>query len=255
MGKTEEETKLLEYLLDECMYARAGLDYDDLQFSIRVVRKASAMGGIFSIHRADCTGDERAIIGVSVADVQRWTKVYGETVTQEMLCYGIGQEMYFLKDMEGRCLTGQNEADLTGHGVCYLKGEIDHIDKMRNTGSFHRIPADWIITPSYSIAEDADAYALCILGMSPEHYQKLFDNIIRATVREMVLVPAEYDTLLKMVQDSYMGRKKRVAARLAQMQDKEDVPYLREQVSVWADCLMDICNLAYLPVNADESDD
>ena len=52
-----------------------------------------------------------------------------------------------------------------------------------------------------------------------------------------------------------MGRKKRVAARLAQMQDKEDVPYLREQVSVWADCLMDICNLAHLPVNADESDD
>ena len=99
MGKTEE-TKLLEYLLDECMFVRAGLDYDDLQFSIRVVRKASAMGGIFSIHRADCTGDERAIIGISVTDVQRWTKEYGEIATQEMLCYGIGQEMYFLKDME-----------------------------------------------------------------------------------------------------------------------------------------------------------
>ena len=235
MGKAEE-TKLLEYLLDECMFVQAGLDYDDLQFSIRVVRKASAMGGIFSIHRADCTGDERAIIGVSVADVQRWTK-----------CYGIGQEMYFLKDMEGRYMVGENEADLTGHGVCYLRGEIDHVNEMR---SFHGSCADWVITPSYSIAEDADAYALGILGMSPEHYQKLFDNIVRSTVREMVLVPSEYDTLLKMVMDGYTGRKERVAARLSQIRG-EDVPNLEEQVSVWADCLMDTCNLAYLPVDGE----
>ena len=247
MGKTEE-TKLLEYLLDECMFVRAGLDYDDLQFSIRVVRKASAMGGIFSIHRADCTGDERAIIGISVTDVQRWTKEYGEIATQEMLCYGIGQEMYFLKDMERRCMAGENEADLTGHGVCYLRGEIDHVNEMR---SFHGSCADWVITPSYSIAEDADAYALGILGMSPEHYQKLFDNIVRSTVREMVLVPAEYDTLLKMVRDGYTGRKEHVAARLSQIRG-EDVPNLEEQVSVWADCLMDTCNMAYLPVD-DES--
>lgn len=247
MGKAEE-IKLLEYLLDECMFVQAGLDYDDLQFSIRVVRKASAMGGIFSIHRADCTGDERAIIGVSVADVQRWTKEYGEIATQEMLCYGIGQEMYFLKDMERRCLVEESDEGLAGHGVCYLQGEKEHIDGMHSTRFFHRSSPNQIITPSYSIAEDADAYALCILGMSPEHYQKLFDNIVRSTVREMVLIPAEYDTLLKMVRDSYTGRKERVAARLSQIRG-EDVPYLEEQVSVWADCLMDTCNLAYLPVD------
>ena len=66
MGIIEEETKILEYLLDECMFVCAGLDYDDLQFSIRVVHKASCMGGIFSIYRGDYTGDEKNIIGVSV---------------------------------------------------------------------------------------------------------------------------------------------------------------------------------------------
>ena len=71
MGIIEEETKILEYLLDECMFVCAGLDYDDLQFSIRVVHNASCMGGIFSIYRGDYTGDEKNIIGVSVADRKR----------------------------------------------------------------------------------------------------------------------------------------------------------------------------------------
>ncbi len=141
-------------------------------------------------------------------------------------------------------MAGENEADLTGHGVCYLRGEIDHVNEMR---SFHGSCADWVITPSYSIAEDADAYALGILGMSPEHYQKLFDNIVRSTVREMVLVPAEYDTLLKMVRDGYTGRKERVAARLSQIREKmcqtSRNRYQYGRIALWIPVIWHICRL------------
>ena len=235
MGIIEEETKILEYLLDECMFVCAGLDYDDLQFSIRVVHKASCMGGIFSIYRGDYTGDEKNIIGVSVADVQRWTKVYGENVTQDMLCYGIAQEMYFLKEIENCCIADESTKRMAGHGVYYLKGELDNIDNMHNAsamcGIFRQLELHkQLIIPSYTIATDADAYALCILGMELEYYQKLLDNIVQSTVKEMVLVPSEYNTLLKKVRNGDVGRKNRVASRFMQMQRKKMCHALRSKL-------------------------
>ncbi|MDE6492523.1 MAG: hypothetical protein K2L37_05195, partial [Lactobacillus sp.] len=238
-----EETKILEKTFQLSMIIQAGIDYDGLQFGMRVSEHAfaSSMGGVFSIHGANSEADERNNILFSIADVQGWTKEYGETVTRDMLKFAICHEMYFLKDMEQEYISNGNDR-IFGHGMCYLKGEMERFNK-RN--SVEEDVYEQIIIAPYDRAPYADAYAICILGISMEYYYELLDNIIRYTVRTSDVVTSEYDASFKKVQEGYKERMNKVASCLAQTQESEDMPFLRNQLPFWADNVMGNCNMAW----------
>lgn len=92
-----QQVKILEKTFQHSMVINAGLDYDDLQFGMRTSEHASAscMGGVFSIHGADSEWGGKNTILFSIADIQGWTKEYGEPVTRDMLKFAICHEMYF----------------------------------------------------------------------------------------------------------------------------------------------------------------
>lgn len=234
-----EQVKILEKTFEHSMVIDAGNDYDGLQFGMRVSEHASAssMGGVFSIHGADSESGGINSILFSIADVQGWTKEYGETVTRDMLKFAICHEMYFLKDVEKTDIPIGNDRIYVGHGMCYLKGEIERSAK----GDVY----EPIIIAPYDHAAYADAYAICIMEISMEYYYELLDNIIRYTIRQSDVVSSEYDVSLKDVQENYRKRKKEAALCLAQTQKSEDMPFLRNQLPFWADNVMGNCNMAW----------
>ena len=247
-----EQVKILEKTFQHSMVINAGLDYDDLQFGMRTSEHASAscMGGVFSIHGADSEWGGKNTILFSLADIQGWTKEYGETVTRDMLKFAICHEMYFLKDMEKADIPISNGRIYVGHGMCYLKGEIEHAnEKYQFCNSKRRLAKGDVYEPviiaPYINAAYADAYAIYIMQISMEYYYELLDNIIRYTIQKSDVVTSEYDASLRDVQENYRKRKKEAALCLAQIHKSEDMPFLRNQLPFWADNVMGNCNLAW----------
>lgn len=143
-----------------------------------------------------------------------------------MIRFAACHEIYFFKEMAKDVAEGATDRKYVGHGLCYLKEAM-----------------------SGSREACTDAYAVRALGMTLEYGYDLLYNIVEYAAQAPDTVSSKGDTVL----DDMENPEKDAASCLAQMHESEEAPFLRAEICIWTDNIMDNCK-KFVSTNDDDAE-
>lgn len=196
----------VEELANLYMTARAGLDYDGLQFAIGTVDAEFELQ-VVTLFTDDLSDIDDKFIVFSVPVVRRWVNTYGRNTATTMTAFAIAHNMGLMKNANRRLVPSY---DFT------------------------------VYETTEETMAVSDAYARAVLGdMSKEDITTILSNVLYSTVDKdsiSIWKKAVLDTKIesrvdKMVAKKYMW---------------QDAPNLEDQIYTWSELVVSLCKDVYI---------